>query len=60
MTWNKEDKQIIDILVEDYGIDGIMEELAKYCDGALLEADNEVYRMYSIGLWQLIGGRNGD
>jgi len=60
MTWNNEDKQIMDILIEDYGIDGIMEELAKHCDTALLQADNEVYRVYGTALWQLLGGRNGD
>lgn len=58
--WRDEDKQIMDILVEDYGFDEILRELAQRCDTALMDADNEVYRLYSAKLWQLLGGRNGD
>ena len=51
MKWQEEDKQIMDILIEDYGVDGVMEELAERCDMALVRADNEVYRIYSAALW---------
>lgn len=60
MIWSQDDKQVMDRLVEEYGIAGIIEELAERCDIAFLTTKNPVYEKFSTTLWKLLGARDAD